>query len=217
MISAILLAAGESKRMGVNKLLLPWGGKTVLEHCLDVLLRSNVGEVVIVLREPSNEIRERLKKSSVLKNKMIKVVVNRQFKKGMSTSIQSGLRRVDPRSHGILIALGDQPLLQTRTVDALLRAFGRESGEIVVPAYRGRKGHPVIFHRRFRGELSKLRGEAGGRSVLDKYPGSVRFVRVKSEGVLRDIDTWKDYQNELEAMRKKRRWEETVRSDQRKI
>lgn len=205
MISAILLGAGESKRMGVNKLLLPWGKKSVFEQCLNVLLRSDVREVVIVLSDPGEEIKDRLKKSSVLTNRRVKVAMNRDYKRGMSTSIRSGLRRVDPRSHGILIALGDQPLLKARTIDALIRAFDQGRGEIVVPSYRERKGHPVIFHRRLKKELLKLRGDAGGRSILEQYPGSIRIVRVRSEGVLKDIDTWKDYQGELRAMRKRPR------------
>ncbi len=205
MISAILLGAGESKRMGVNKLLLPWGKKSVFEQCLDVLLRSNVREVVIVLSDPGEEIKDRLKKSSILTNRRVKVAMNRDYKRGMSTSVRIGLRRVDARSHGILIALGDQPLLMTRTIDTLIRAFDQGRSEIVVPSFRGTRGHPVIFHRRLKKELLKLRGDAGGRSILEKYPGSIRIVRVRSEGVLKDIDTWKDYQSELRAKRKRRR------------
>lgn len=193
MISAILLGAGESKRMGVNKLLLPWGKKSIFEHCLDSLLRSNIREVVIVLSDPSKEMRNRLKKSSILTNKRVKVEMNRDYKKGMSTSIHRGLKRIDPRSDGILIAFGDQPFLNPRTINALIRAFDQGRGEIIVPSFREVKGHPVIFHRRLKKELLKLRGDVGGRSLLRKHPESIRTVAVRSEGVLKDIDTWQDY------------------------
>jgi len=197
MISAILLGAGESKRMGVNKLLLPWGKKSVFEHCLDSLLRSNIREVVIVLSDPGKELRNRLKKSSVLTNKRVKVEMNRDYKKGMSTSIRRGLKRIDPRSDGILIALGDQPFLNARTINVLLRAFHQGKGEIVVPSFQGKQGHPVIFHRKFKKELLKLKGDAGGRSLFEKHPESIRMVAVRSEGILKDIDTWQEYKNGL--------------------
>jgi len=197
MISAILLGAGESKRMGVNKLLLPWGRKTVFEHCLNTLLRSNIREVVIVLSDPSKEMRNRLKKSSILTNKRIKVEMNRDYKKGMSTSIRRGLKRIDPRSDGILISLGDQPFLKARTINALVRTFGQGEGKIVVPSFRGMKGHPVIFHRRYKKELLTLKGDMGGRSILLRYPERIKTVPVRSEGVIRDIDTWKDYSYQL--------------------
>lgn len=191
MISAILLGAGESKRMGVNKLLLPWGRKTVFEHCLNTLLRSRIREVIVVVND-------RIKEAvGPVRRKKLKLVINPDYKKGMSTSIRKGLKRIDPRSDGILISLGDQPVLKTRTVNALVRAFGQGEGKIVVPSFRGRKGHPVIFHRRYKKELLTLKGDMGGRSILLRYPERIKTVPVRSEGVIRDIDTWKDYKNGL--------------------
>jgi molybdenum cofactor cytidylyltransferase len=193
MVSAILLGAGESKRMGVNKLFLPWGRKTVLEHCFDTLLGSKIKEIILVLSDLSKGIRSLIKKESASAGKKVKVTMNPNYKRGMSTSIRRGLRVMDPRSHGILIALGDQPFLKTRTIDALIRAFDQGKGEIIVPAFQGKKGHPVIFHRRFEKELLRLKGDRGGRSILQRYPHSIKTVRVRSEGVVKDIDTWQEY------------------------
>ena len=186
-ISAILLGAGESKRMRKDKLSLPWGKKTILEHCLQTLLRSRVKEVVIVLNDQTKEINHRLGK------KKIKVVVNPDYKKGMSTSIRCGLKALDPNSDGILIALGDQPFLKTRTINAIVGAFGRGEGKIIVPSFKGRRGHPVIFHRKYEEELLRLRGDAGGKTIIMKHPEDVHIIQVKSEGVIRDIDIWEDY------------------------
>ncbi len=205
MVSAILLGAGESKRMGVNKLLLPWGKKTVLERCLETLLRAKLKEVIVVLSDQSKEMRDRLEKSSVLASKRVKMETNPDYRRGMSTSIRRGLRGLDPLSDGILIALGDQPFVRTKTVDALIRAFDQGKGEIVVPSYREKKGHPVIFHRRFKKELLNLRGDSGGRSILQKYPEIIRTVRVRAESVLKDIDTWGDYNRELRMKGQKRK------------
>jgi molybdenum cofactor cytidylyltransferase len=193
MISAILLGAGESKRMGVNKLSLPWGKKTVFEHCFNTLLRSKIKEVIVVLSDRSKEIRSQFEKRSSFADKRVKVTMNPNYKRGMSTSIRKGIQVMDPRSQGILIALGDQPLLKTRTINALIDAFCEGKEEIVVPSFQGEKGHPVIFHRRYKKELLKLKGDMGGRSILQKYPKSIKMVPVRSEGVIKDIDTWQEY------------------------
>ena len=186
-VSAILLGAGESKRMGVDKLSLPYGKKTVLEHCLEILLRSKVKEVIVVLGGGTK------KMGHPLRGRKTKVVMNPHYKKGMSTSIQRGTEAIDPWCHGILIALGDQPFLKTRTINTLIRTFAKGDKGIVVPSFRGRKGHPVIFHKRYQGELLKLKGDAGGRSIIERYLEDVRIVRVKSVGIVTDIDTWADY------------------------
>lgn len=188
-VSAILLGAGESKRMGVNKLSLPWGKRTVFEHCLDTLLRSNVKEVVVVLNH-------RTKRMFQFRGRRVKVIMNPHYKRGMSTSIRRGIQATDPNSQGILIALGDQPLLQTRTINALIRAFGQKRGSIVLPSYRGRGGHPVLFDRCYKKMLLSLQGDVGGKSIVERYPGNVVKVLTKSEAVVKDIDTWKDYKKE---------------------
>jgi len=197
MVSGILLGAGESKRMGVNKLLLPWKRKTVFEHCLDTLLGSTLKEVIVVLGGPSKVFKDALEKRTALADRGGKVAINPYYRRGMSSSIRRGIKVVDPRSQGILIALGDQPFLKTRTVNAIIHAFEQGKGQIIVPSFRGKKGHPVIFHRRFKKELLELRGDRGGRSILLKYPDSIKTFRVKSEGVLKDLDTWQAYKNGL--------------------
>ncbi|OGP76534.1 MAG: molybdenum cofactor cytidylyltransferase [Deltaproteobacteria bacterium RBG_16_49_23] len=194
-ISAILLGAGESKRMGKEKLSLPWGKKTIFEHCLRTLLRSRAGEVVVVLKGPMEEMTLRMRK------KKVKVVFNRDYKKGMSASIRRGIRALDSKSNGILIGLGDQPFVKTQTINALIGAFKKGKGGIIVPSFKGRRGHPVIFHRRYEKELLRLRGDTGARRIMDRYPHDVWEVPVKSEGVIKDIDTWEDYRKELKIKR----------------
>ena len=190
MISAILLGAGESKRMKVNKLSLPWGRETVFEHCFNTLLRSRVKEIIVVLNKQSQGIGRQMSASGT---KKVKVTLNPYYKRGMSTSIHKGLQVMDPRSEGILISLGDQPFLKTRTVNVLLRTFHQGKGEIVVPSFQGVKGHPVIFHRKYEKELLKLRGDTGGKPILLKYSKQIKTIPVRSEGVIKDIDTWRDY------------------------
>ena len=186
-ISAVLLGAGESKRMGVDKLSLPWGRKTMLEHCFETLLRSQVQELVVVLSIRNKGIR------NLFQGRKVRIVVNPLSKMGMSASIRRGLQEIHPHCHGILIALGDQPLLKTSTINALIRTFDQGKGGIIVPSFRGRRGHPVIFQRRFKKELLNLKGDAGGRSIIESHLEDVRVVPVKSIGVVKDVDTWPAY------------------------
>jgi molybdenum cofactor cytidylyltransferase len=119
----------------------------------------------------------------------------------MSTSIRKGLQALDHRSQGVLIALGDQPQLKTRTINCLIHAFARGKGKIVIPSFQKKMGHPVIFHRQYERELKRLKGDVGGRSIIERHPQEVKRVRVRSEGVIRDIDTRKDYGRELKRRR----------------
>ncbi len=187
-VSAILLGAGESKRMGIDKLSLPWGRKTIFEHCFGTLLRSEVQEVVVVLGGRSRRMRNLFGG-----RRRVKIVMNPNPEKGMSASIRRGLRLINPGTQGILIALGDQPFLKTRTINALIRAFNQRREGIVIPSFRGRKGHPVIFHGRYKKDLSNLRGDVGGRSIIEKHPEDVKVVQLRSAGVVKDVDTWQDY------------------------
>jgi molybdenum cofactor cytidylyltransferase len=192
-ISALLLAAGESKRMGASKLALPWGRETVLEHCLHVLLQSRVMEVVVVLSDRTRDL------ENLLRGPRVKLVMNPDYKKGMSTSIRRGLRAVDSRSEGILIALGDQPLLKSATVNLLLRAFKGGKETIVVPVFQGQRGHPVVFDRQYATDLSRLEKDVGARSLLRQYPENIVEVKTKSKGTVLDIDTWRDYRRGVRA------------------
>jgi molybdenum cofactor cytidylyltransferase len=195
MVSAILLGAGESKRMGKNKLLLPWGKKTIFEHCLETLLRSEVEEVIVVIND-------RLKAFiHPIHTKKVKVIINPHYKRGMSTSIRRGVQAIASGSEGILIALGDQPFIKTRTINAMIKAFTQGKDAILVPSFRGKRGHPVIFHRRFRRELLNLKGDAGGKSIVERHPGEILDIPLKSEGVVKDIDLWEDYEENLKLKR----------------
>jgi len=171
MISAIVLAAGESRRMGETKQLLPWGGKTVLGHLLDTLLSSSVDEVILVLGHEADRIRERVA------NRKIKVVFNPDYRKGMSTSLRHGLMAMNPAAEAFLVVLADQPAITSPIIDHLIDSFRRfQPGKsIVAPAFRGRRGHPVLFDRKYREEFGGLTGEVGGREILARHPEDTWF------------------------------------------
>jgi molybdenum cofactor cytidylyltransferase len=186
-VSAVLLGAGESRRMGVDKLSLPWGRKSILEHCFETLLRSEVDELIVVLSTRNKGVRNQFR------GRKVRTVINPLSKMGMSSSIRRGLQTIHTQCHGILIALGDQPLLKTRTINALIRTFDQGKGGIIVPSFRGIRGNPVIFDRKFRKELLNLRGDVGGRSIVESHPEDVCLVPVESIGVIKDVDTRSAY------------------------
>jgi molybdenum cofactor cytidylyltransferase len=192
MVSAILLAAGESKRMGKPKLLLPIGGSTVLEKAIDNLLNSGVDEVIVVVGDRAQEMIERIG------NRPVKVTINPAYGEGMSTSIVTGLNLVNDSARAVMLALADQPLIDSQTINKLIEAFiGHDKG-IVIPAYEGRRGHPVIFSTKYKKELLGLGGDIGGRQIIKEHPDDVLELAVDSEGIDIDIDTVDDYYSQVD-------------------
>ena len=187
MISAILLAAGESNRMGQPKQLMPFGHSTIVERTLDNLLNSTVSETIVVLGYKDDEIRK------TIASKPVKIAINPDYQQGMSTSIIAGLKQVDKRAQAVLIALGDQPFVDNQTITSLVEAFIANSRGIIIPVYQGRRGNPVIFAIKYKGELLNLKGDIGGREIIKRHPNDVLEVTVNCEGVLLDIDTAENY------------------------
>ncbi len=187
LLSAIILAAGESRRMGQPKLLLPLGDKTVIEHAVASMFGSGVDELIVVLGDQAKAVR------GILSGLGVKTVVNQDYKRGMSSSLVAGLRAVDPQTQAVLIALGDLPLLRPASVKRLIRAYVSGQHGIVVPVYQGQRGHPVLFDLKYRAALEGLRGDTGAREILTRHPEDVLEVTVSDAGVRRDIDTAEDY------------------------
>jgi molybdenum cofactor cytidylyltransferase len=182
-VSAIVLAAGRSSRMGKLKQLMPLGKSTILEQTLDNLLGSKASEVIVVLGHKAEEITKRLS------GRPVKVVVNPLYRKGMGTSIAAGLKFLDSQAQAVMLVLGDQPYVDSATIDKLLDAFVKKDKGIVIPVYKKQRGHPLIFDRRYQAQLSKLKGDIGGREIIKENPKDVLEVPVKCEGVVIDIDT----------------------------
>ncbi len=190
MLSAIVLAAGESKRMGKTKQLLPWGDSTIIERVVSNVLESEAGEIIVVLGCQAHSIAPRLA------DKPVKVVLNRDYRLGMSASIKCGLEHTSKDSDGVMIVLGDQPLIGTETINRLIGEFARSRRGIVFPVYKKRMGHPVIFAARYKPELSGLTGDFGAKKIIESHPEDILEVEVNSESVIIDINTEKDYRSQ---------------------
>ena len=189
MISAIILAAGESKRMGRPKQLLPWQGKPLLQHALESLINSAADETILVLGHEADRIREALPALP------IKIVINPDYRQGMASSLRRGLLAMDPSSEAFLVLLADQPGIGPEIVNTIIRSFRQADPKrgLVRPVYRGRRGHPVLIGAQYRKEALRLTGDVGARQILMNHPEDILEVEMESDVILRDIDTPDEY------------------------
>ena len=188
-VPAIILAAGESKRMGQSKLLMPLGNKSIIEMTVDNYLTSDVIDVIIIVGNETDEIVSRID------SKGVKIRTNRDYYGGMGTSISAGMHSLDKDYDGVMIALGDQPFVDHLTINLLVEAFSVCTEGVVVPLFRGRRGHPIVFSKKYEDDLKALKGDVGGRQILESYPEDILEVTVDCEGTVIDIDTLDGYQS----------------------
>jgi molybdenum cofactor cytidylyltransferase len=177
--------------MGVTKQLLPFGHSTILGQVIRNALESNLDEIVVVLGYQAQEIRQNISSAHV------KVVVNPEFREGLSSSIKSGLSKV-AKTSAVMILLGDQPLIGKEIINRLIDELRRGTRGIIVPVYNKIRGHPVVFSPFYRGELLALQGDVGGKGVVRAHPEDIAEVNIDSEAVICDIDDGDDYQTQLE-------------------
>jgi len=190
-VSAILLAAGESTRMGEPKLLLPFGDGTVLSKTVDNVLSCNVDEVIVVLGANAEKTRE------ALAGKPIKTVFNPDYSQGMSTSLICGLKQVSSQALRIMVALSDQPLIEKDTYNKLIKESITSSKGITVPLYKAKRGNPIIFAIGYKDEMLQLKGDVGGRELLQRHPKDVYEVAVDSGSIYINLNTMDAYNSAL--------------------
>jgi molybdenum cofactor cytidylyltransferase len=190
MLSAAVLAAGESKRMeGYLKPLLPYEGRTFLETLVGRLEKTDVDEVVVVLGARHGEILERVSLGGA------RVVVNEEWRKGQLSSLRTALARISPRAEGLLFTLADHPLVLPETYRALVEVWTGDTTRVVIPSFEGRKGHPAVFPSSLFEELNKNDLPGGARDLIYRHTDIVTYVPVGDPGVVRDIDTPGDYRD----------------------
>jgi molybdenum cofactor cytidylyltransferase len=190
-IYAIILAAGESKRMKVPKMLLPFNGKPMLEKVIENVTGSEVFRTLVVLGSYRDEI---LKSISHL---TISHCYNENYRKGMLSSVQCGFVNLPPDTDAVLVFPGDQPFIEADVINQIIGAY-RETGKgIVIPVFRKKRGHPLLIDYKYRDAVAKLSDNEGLRFLADMFKEDVLEVKTKSPGILKDFDTKEDYLNEL--------------------
>ncbi len=175
--------------MGTTKQLLPFGESSIVEQTIDNLVNSRVSEVVVVLGYDAEEIKEKIA------TKPIKIAINPDYHQGMSTSIATGLSMVDNKAEAVMLALADQPLVYSKTINRIIEGFINHNKGIATPTYQGRRGHPTIFSIKYKKELLRLKGDVGARQIINEHPNDILEVAVDSPGINIDIDTMSNYRS----------------------
>ena len=193
MISAIILAAGESKRMGQPKMMLKWGNTTVLEHVISVFANAGVEDIIVVTGSAREEVKKVVSAAQTMYP--VRSVFNAGFVKGeMLSSIQCGLRDLAEKDAGAaLIALGDQPQVRGGSVRRVCEMFKETGSPLVVPSYHMRRGHPWLVERSLWGEILAMLAPQTPRDFLNARADQIKYVEVDDEGILADLDTPEQY------------------------
>lgn len=185
-VSAILLAAGQSQRMGAFKPLLPFGNTTVIESCIQNLRQAGIEEIVVVTGHRAEELQQALTGSHIT------FALNPNPNSEMSDSIACGIRALPAEAKATLIALTDQPAIPSEVIKAIIGQWN-SAKKMVIPEFNGRGGHPVLVDLGFRGELLELDPNGGLRSFFQAHSEQVLRLAVNSPFIARDMDTWDDY------------------------
>ena len=191
MIAAVILAAGESKRMGQPKMLLPWGDTTVLGRVISAYQEAGVENIIVV----TGAVREQV--TAIARQYAVSIVFNEQYTSGeMLSSLQCGLRAaMNGAAEAALIGLGDQPQVQARCVKVVCETFGGRRANLIVPSFERRRGHPWLVGRPLWNELLGLRAPQSPRDLLNRHADEIQYVEVDTPSILADLDTPQDYQN----------------------
>jgi molybdenum cofactor cytidylyltransferase len=183
-IAALLLAAGRSQRMGSNKLLAEIDGRPMVARTAQRLLSSRARPIIAVLGNQADEV------DAALGRLPVERVRNPAFAEGLSTSLKRGTAALPPDTEGVIVCLGDMPLVAGRDLDRLIAAFNPLEGRaIIVPTRHGKRGNPVLWASRFLPEMAELAGDVGAKHLIGEHADLVCEVEMDSDGVLVDVDT----------------------------
>ncbi len=188
MIAGLILAAGESTRMGADKALLLYRGRTFLETVLTTLHDAGIDSIVVVLGHRAEEIRRAVELPGA------EVVINPDYRQGQTSSLKAGLKALEsPALEAIVMSLVDHPAVSAETVRKLVEAFLVTRLPVVIPTYQNQRGHPVVIGRALFEELERLTAEEGANAVIHQYREATKFVEVNDRGIVLDVDDPETY------------------------
>jgi molybdenum cofactor cytidylyltransferase len=184
---AIILAAGESRRMGFPKMLLSFNGSTMIESTIANVSGSKVNKIMVVLGAEGKRIEE------ITRHLPVEYCYNDNYKEGMLSSVKCGFKNISPEFKAALVFQGDQPLITPVTINTVIDAYLSSDKGLVIPVYDHKRGHPLLIDRKYIGEIAALCPATGLRSLPGKFSDDVFEVETSEEGILRDFDTYEDY------------------------
>lgn len=192
MISAIVLAAGESRRMGDFKQVLRLRDKTFVEHCVDNLLASRVDEVIVVTGFRELAVRQ------AIGSRPVKFAHNREYRSGMASSIKRGVEALFEGARACVLSLVDQPQIGAEVINRVIESYQAAPTKIVIPTYEGRNGHPILLDLSLKEAILAMDPEKGLRNVIRAHSNEILRVEVSDPAVLEDCDSPDDYKRILE-------------------
>jgi len=195
MISAVILSAGESSRMGRPKALLPIDGQTFIERIVASLRHGGIERIVVVLGFNAEELRRQTAHLAV------DVLINPDYQRGQLSSLQVAVRHLqtDKNCHGMMVHLVDHPYIDPKLVQLMLRRFDESKPLIVVPRHQGKRGHPVIFSRALFGELLDAPMDEGAKAVVNAHRDETLEIDTEDVGITLDIDTPELYRQHVKG------------------
>ena len=189
MISVIVLAAGQSKRMdGDNKLIKKYNKKYLINHIIGTLIKSKVNKIIVVLGFQNSKV-----KKIIAKNKKIRFVYNKNYKSGMASSIKAGLKRISKKNTGFLIVQADMPLISKKIINSLYYAVKNNDKEIVVPIYKKKMGNPIGFNISMIKILNKIKGDTGAKKMVKSNKKKLNLIKINSKSIFKDFNTQRDF------------------------
>ena len=191
-VAGVVLAAGESRRMGQLKALLPFGPRTVIEQVLQPLLGAALSEVAVVLGHRADDI------AAVLEPLPVRLLYNPDYQLGMTSSVQVAMRSLDPVPDAYLLALVDQPQISLQVIQQLLAAHARTRKGLIIPVWQGKRGHPLLLAAAYRTAVLALGPDQGLNVVTRGFPHDTLELPIETDDVLRDMDYREDYEAELQ-------------------
>lgn len=188
-VAAVILAAGESRRMGRPKMDLPWGDTTVIGRVVQVLSASGVTEILAVTGG------DRARVEAALAGSPARPVLNPAYREGeMLSTLQTGLNTLPAHIQAALVVLGDQPQIEGWVVQSVITAYLEIGAELVVPSYLNRRGHPWLLDRSLWSEVLALTPPLTLRDFIRSRADQIHYVSVDSPSILQDLDTPQDYE-----------------------
>ena len=189
MISAILLAAGQSKRMGGdNKLIKKYNKKYLINYIVGTLIKSKVDKIIIVLGFQSRKVRK-----ITAKNEKINFIYNKNYKSGISSSIKAGLKRVSKKNIGFLIVHADMPLISKNIINSICYAIKKNRKKIIVPTNKRKMGNPIGFKYSMIKILNKVKQDSGAKKIILRNKKKLGLIKVNSKSIFKDFNTKKDF------------------------
>jgi len=186
-VTAIILAAGQSRRMGQPKMLLPWGGTTVLGKVIETLKAAGMEDLVVVTGGAREQVEAIVRGSA-------QIVFNAEYSNSeMLGSIQCGLGAIKPQARSALICLGDQPQVQVGSVHVILQEYENTGASLIVPSYQMKRGHPWLVARGLWHEILEMQLPESLREFLNRHAKEIKYVNVNTPSILTDLDTPEDY------------------------